>query len=80
VTLAASKSVCGAEAPGHTVPVADPEYVDDFLCTCGVEPDATFWSVLIMARLLAVSTPTSRISTGCGICSSAWQSGFNKRC
>jgi hypothetical protein len=24
----------------HTVRVDEPEYVDDFICTCGVEPDA----------------------------------------
>jgi excisionase family DNA binding protein len=29
--------------------------------------------------VVAVPTPTSRVRTGCGICSSAWQSGFNKR-
>ena len=27
--------------PGHTVHVAGPEYVDDFICICGAETDAT---------------------------------------
>ena len=27
--------------PRHTVEVPDPEYVDEFICTCGAEPDAT---------------------------------------
>jgi len=37
-----SKSVCGAETTSrHTVHMDESEYVDDFTCTCGVEPDAT---------------------------------------
>jgi hypothetical protein len=36
------RNPCAApKSPRHTVHVAEPEYVDDFICTCGVESDAT---------------------------------------